>query len=80
MYKIWIEQGYATQDEGDMGDILSSETADEAARFLLSFVNTTTTISASYALVIILGISFVLLVVLGLVYLAASAIFTGKVA
>jgi len=62
-----------------MGDILSSETADEAARFLLSFVNTTTTISASYALVIILGISFVLLVVLGLVYLAASAIFTGGV-
>lgn len=62
----------------DLAEILSSETAHTAARLFLSYINSTTTISASYALVIILGISVALLGLLGLAYLAASAIFTGK--
>ena len=59
-------------------ELISSETANNAARFLLSYINSTTTISASYALVIILGISVALLGILGVAYLAASTIFTGK--
>ncbi|XP_046450859.1 uncharacterized protein LOC124198850 isoform X2 [Daphnia pulex] len=61
----------------DLGEILSSETAHNAARLFLSYINSTTTISASYALVIILGISLALLALLGLAYMTASAIFTG---
>ena len=52
--------------------------AEEAGRLLLSFYNTTTTVSASYGLVIILGISFVLLVLLSAVYAAAASLFTRK--
>jgi len=63
----------------DLGEILSSETANNAARLFLSYINSTTTISASYALVIILGISLALLALLGLAYMTASAIFTGNV-
>jgi hypothetical protein len=63
----------------DLGELLSSETANNAARLFLSYINSTTTISASYALVIILGISLALLALLGLAYMTASAIFTGNV-
>jgi hypothetical protein len=62
----------------DLGEFLSSETANSAARLFLSYINSTTTISASYALVIILGISLALLALLGLAYMTASAIFTGR--
>lgn len=68
----------ANEGNLDLAEILSSETASNAARLFLSYINSTTTISASYALVIILGISLALLSLLGLAYAAASAIFTGK--
>lgn len=60
-----------------LGQILSSETANSAARLFLSYINSTATVSASYALVIILGISLALLALLGIAYMTASAIFTG---
>ena len=66
------------REELDLGEFLSSETANSAARLFLSYINSTTTISASYALVIILGISLALLALLGLAYMTASAIFTGR--
>lgn len=60
-----------------LGQILSSETANSAARLFLSYINSTATVSASYALIIILGISLALLALLGIAYMTASAIFTG---
>ena len=65
--------GMANENDG----YILSETADHAARLFLSYINSTTTISASYALIIILGISFALLAVIGFAYILASAAFTG---
>jgi hypothetical protein len=65
-------------DEGiKLDHFIENETAENAARVFLSYINATTTVSASYALAIILGISLVLLVILGLISLASSAVFTG---
>lgn len=61
-----------------MEELISSETANTAARFFLSYINSTTTITASYALVIILGVAVALLGILGIGYMTASTIFTGK--
>ena len=61
----------------DHGDYSPEDAAANAARLFLSYINSTSTITGSYALAIILGTSLVMLAMTGLAYLVASAIFTG---